>query len=528
MRTPLDIVKSSFRRAAPPILVSLALGAIAAGCSLGNVAHDDCKSTAECTTAFGLGSTCSEGYCSTPDPCSTGHDCRARYGGGACVNGACLTSIPSDPSCSVMEPADLLSKPAVGEGSHVIIGGIFSLTADFDLAQTQAIRLAVREVNRSGGTVEGRPLGIVFCDNGGPMNATEGDARVALNDHAIDHLAGTLGVPLIIGPLRSSDSLTLVNRALKRKYPTVIISPSATSPALTKQPDRLDPADPHGLFWRTCPSDQLQGNVLAMDVIDPGQKVAVIYLQDAYGEGLSSVFQEEYQKRLGPNLEASITEGFPFDANTDWAALAAQVEAWGPQAVLIIAVQAVDTVSILTEIAKTSAASVPYYFTDASKDNSQMLNPALPAAVKAIIQNAKGTAPARPSGPNYDLFKTNLAKDFQLSADAYAFLAQSYDAGYVGAYGLVYASSAGTNYDGRQVAEGMTRLSAGTIVNISPTTWSTGKAEITTGDKQINIVGTSGELNFDPATGEAPGLIEVWRVAPGLAGFETEAVVPPK
>jgi len=509
-------------------LTVLALGAAAPGCSLGNIAQDDCSSKAECEAGFGYGSECVEGFCTSPKSCSTGHDCRRMFGGGACVDGGCMATLPSDPACSVIEPPDLLEKSAVGEGSHVILGGIMPLELDVGQARSRAVRLAVREINRTGGSVDGRPLGVIFCDNGGPGNAAEGDERKALSEHAMDYLAGTLGVPVLVGPLQSSDALTVISRGLFKRYPTVIISPSATSPALTKQPDRLNPTDPHGLFWRTCPNDELQGNVLATSVIPKGQKVAVIYVQDAYGEGLFTVFKQKYEMGSDPAMPSTVAS-FPFDALTDRTALAQQVEAEAPQSVLIIAVRAADSVGVLTEVAKTTLGSgvVKFYFTDGSKNDAVLLDPALPSGVRTLIQQARGTAPARPSGLNYELFKTNLQKDFMISADAYAFLAQSYDAGFVAAYGLAYASRAGTDFDGLDVAEGLASLSGGTAFNIGPTDWPAGKSELSSGPLKINLVGTSGDLDFNAVTGEAPGPIEIWSVAAGLGGFVTDDVVKP-
>ncbi|NUQ76754.1 MAG: ABC transporter substrate-binding protein [Polyangiaceae bacterium] len=509
-------------------LTALAAFAAAPGCSLSNIAQDDCSSNADCEAAFGFGSTCVEGYCSNPKSCSTGHDCRRMFGGGACVDGGCMTTLPKDMACPIVEPPDLLEKSAVGEGSHVIMGGIMPLDADVGQARSKAVRLAVREINRSGGTVDGRPLGIIFCDNGGPGNTAEGDERKALSEHAMDYLAGSLGVPALVGPLQSSDALTVISRGLFKRYPTVIISPSATSPALTKQPDRLNPIDPHGLLWRTCPNDELQGNVLATNVIPQAQKVAVIYVQDAYGEGLFTVFKQKYEAGGDPAMPGSVVS-FPFDALTDRAALAQAVDAEAPGAVLIIAVQAADSVGILTELAKlpVGAGVVKFYFTDGSKNDAVLLDPALPSGVRAIIQQARGTAPARPSGLNYELFKTNLDKDFMISADSYAFLAQSYDAGFVAAYGIAYASRAGNDYDGLDVAEGLASLSEGTSFNIGPTDWPAGKSEISAGPLKINVVGTSGELDFNASTGEAPGPIEIWSVGPDLAGFVTDSVELP-
>ncbi len=58
----------------------------AVGCSLSNVVHDACTSDAQCALAFGTGSTCSNGYCTTP----TSPGCEK-----AGPNGNCFTCTPS-------------------------------------------------------------------------------------------------------------------------------------------------------------------------------------------------------------------------------------------------------------------------------------------------------------------------------------------------------------------------------------------------------------------------------------------------
>ncbi|MBI4701249.1 MAG: ABC transporter substrate-binding protein [Deltaproteobacteria bacterium] len=496
---------------------------------------DECQSDAQCAAAFGLGSACDDGYCTEPQACQTGHDCRRGVGSGACIAGVCTAAFPADPSCPVTEPEDLSSEPLSGPDAPLVLGGIFSLDEEFDQAQTKAARLAIREINASGGAIDGRKLALVLCDNGGAGNKAEGTERERLNQHALDYLSGTLGVPALVGPLTSSDALVLIPYTLKQRYPTVIVSPSATSPALTDEPDRLDGAgDKHGLFWRTAPSDELQGEVLAKDVIglqEKISKVAVLFIQDAYGQGLAKVFQESY----GPDK----TTTFPFDEKTDRKSLAEQVEKHekGPfDAVLIIAVLASDTVSILTEMAGTSLAAKPLFFSDGSKDASKLLDPKLPDAVKDMIRGAIGTAPAGPPlDPKdaryvpFDQFDTALKKDFKISAKDYSFLAHSYDAGYVISYGVLYASQFGNSFDGRNVAEGMSRLSKGQDVDVGRTGWSTAKKGLTGPDpKEINIQGCSGPLDFDPATGEAPGPIEIWRVKDDLSGFEVTKTINPK
>ncbi|MEP7125688.1 MAG: ABC transporter substrate-binding protein [Byssovorax sp.] len=523
--------RAVFSRAPMPLMRGLlvattllgALDLIAAGCSLGNVHHDDCTTDAQCGAVFGVGSTCADGFCSDAATCTTGHDCRKAAGGGACVAGACQAAFPIDAACKgIVEPPDLLKGPLVGAGAPLIIGGIFSLDEPKNKAIVTAIRLGVQDINRSGGMNGGQKLGVVFCDNGGPGNKATGDDRIPLNNHALDYLAGTLGVPVIVGPLTSSDSIRLINRLKEKAYPTVIISPSATSPDLTSVDDRLHASDKYGLFWRTCPSDLLQGKVLAESVVPKTMtsKIAVVYLKDTYGEGLATVFRTAY------SLNQS--EGFPF-LDTDLAdptkldAIAAKVNTYGPDGVVVIALQGGDAIKVLTSMAgQPTVASKPFFFTDGAKDQAALLNPMLPMGVQAIIKGAVGTEPASPSGPNYDLFKTNLTT-LGLDASGFSFLAQAYDATFIGAMGVVLASKTSTKYDGLNVADGLAHLSAGKAVNLAPTEWQSGIGVLKSAG-QINVEGTSGKLDFDATTGEAPGKIELWKASADFTSFVTTPI----
>src|SRR5690606_24421015 len=132
----------------------------------------------QCAAAFGLGSTCNDGYCSDPGSCVTGHDCRRQYGGGACVAGFCALRLPSDPSgaCTLLEPSDLAERDLAGHLAPVVAGGMFSFGDSADPQLAKAAQLAVREIDESG-LGDGRPLAMVICDIGGPDNSLEGDAR---------------------------------------------------------------------------------------------------------------------------------------------------------------------------------------------------------------------------------------------------------------------------------------------------------------------------------------------------------------
>ena len=73
----------------------------------------------------------------------------------------------------------------------------------------------------------------------------------------------------------------------------VMISPSATSPALSADTD-------NGLFFRTAPSDLRQGELLATVLLDRDVKnVAVSYTNNDYGKGFSDSFVAAYEQAGG-------------------------------------------------------------------------------------------------------------------------------------------------------------------------------------------------------------------------------------
>ena len=516
-----------FARWLAPTVISLLAGLGAGGCSLGNIDPDDCQTDDACVLAFGLGSSCTEGFCGTPMSCQTGHDCRREFGGGACVEGICVDELPLHPNCFVYEPETLASSRLTGQNSPILLGGIFSLAGPeggnaFDMGQVAAVQIAIREINNNGAGNQGRKFGVVFCDNDGPTNDLTGEPRALENRAALDHLSGVLGVPAIVGPLSSNDATLLIGHMLASQYPTLFMSPSATSPALTDQQDRLNDNDELGLFWRSCASDSLQGQVLANDVIGADNlisKVDVVYVQDAYGQGLADVFTQTY---LAGGLTPRTVDPRPYDAGEDYTQVAGLVAAANPDAILIIAVQATETVAILQALATANLSDKKYFLTDGSKDKAVLLDKdALSQDVIDMISNARGTAPASPlNDTNYQQFDAALFKDFGIHGNDFSFLANSYDAGYLVAMGTVFASSGTNEYDGRNVAAAYTKVLAGDALVVGATSWGQAKATLTAGGT-FNLRGISGALDFVTATGEAPGPIEVWKVNDSYTEFET-------
>jgi hypothetical protein len=130
----------------------------------------------------------------------------------------------------------------------------------------------------------------------------------------------------------------------------------------------------------------------------------------------------------------------------------------------------------------------------------------------------------------YGTLKQALADAFEIDADGFSFLAQSYDAAYLAGYGLAYAEAAAPPQDGRRVVEGFSRTVAGTSIRVGKPEWNQARRALTEGDdadRTIDIDGTSGPLDFDVSTGDTTGPMEIWRPNADATSFETCAVCDP-
>ncbi|MBW2527566.1 MAG: hypothetical protein JRI23_25515 [Deltaproteobacteria bacterium] len=505
-------------------------GAVSPSCMLGNIHPEACAGDADCEALFGLGSTCNaDGYCSAAAGCATSVECRAQFGvGAACEAGSCVVA-PAEPRCSLSEPESLVDDLPGRLGDRIVLGGMFAIDSEKHRVRADAARLAVRQINEIAGGVSGRPLGLLVCNSdtdGDPANDEE-EVRGLTS-----YLAGTLGLPAVLGPTSSANSITATNWLLQQQIATALISPSATSNQLTDLPDRLSAGDPHGLFWRTCPSDTLQGPVLAQVIaaetglteVPAGlDRVAVLYQNDAYGSALQVEFRSQF---LALDEGAHDVGGFSFAVGlADLEDAVTGAAGFGPDAVLVISSDASRTIDVIERAAQeTALRTVPYFLTDGSKDAAVLLATSNAPEVRAIVTRAFGTAPASPAGPAYNAFRDELRNQFDADATQFSFVAHSYDAAFVAAYGVVWAEAVRAAYDGLDVAEGLAQLSSGDLVSIGPSSFSTALAAL--GSQQsIDVEGMSGSLDFDAATGEAPGDIEVWAICDPGADSCSEAPV---
>jgi len=148
----------------------------------------------------------------------------------------------------------------------------------------KSAEMAIKEVNDSHALLGGATVEAVRGDD----TCTDAAAATAAATRLVtsDHVAAIVGGDC-------SGVTGAVLQAVARPNGVVMISPSATSPALSTAPD-------DGLFFRTAPSDARQGVVMAKVIMKRGYKtVALTYTNNDYGKGLADAFKAAFTKAGG-------------------------------------------------------------------------------------------------------------------------------------------------------------------------------------------------------------------------------------
>lgn len=192
-------------------------------------------------------------------------------------------------------------------------GPIESLTTHM----ANAAEAAMKEVNASGKALNGW----TFVPDRGDSTCT--DAAAAQT--AAEKMVTADGVKGIIGGDCSGVTMAVLAN-VARPNGMVMVSPSATSPALTTVED-------DGLFFRTAPSDMREGEVAAEIMKDHGVKsVALTYSNSDYGKGLSDVFAKSLDS-VGIKVNINIPHD---DGKADYTAEVASLAAAGGD-ILVVA-----------------------------------------------------------------------------------------------------------------------------------------------------------------------------------------------
>jgi branched-chain amino acid transport system substrate-binding protein len=455
------------------------------------------------------------------DPCTAHSQCRASFGFGAVcqTDGYCGTAPVA--RCDRSYPEDLLTDG----GSYrdaLVLGSLTDRSSPAQLIREKAIRLAVKEANAAGG-LDGHPVAVLLCDiqQQAPQPATTDtrDPALTRTQAAVQTarwLAETLGVPGLIGPAASADAQEVWEAV--RGAGTLVISPSATSPALARLAPEASDARP-GLLWSAAPTDLLQARVIADDLLARNVTHAHILRETGvYGEALANLVADRFRAG-GGTLQI---ESLPSDDRIG--AAVATVPDDRPGDVLFISSQQSWIVRFLQAASlQAGFAERTIFLTDAAANRAVFEGA---AGASALFPRIRGTRPAPldPSESTYASFLAGYRAEYSGEDPAAAtYAAHAYDAAWLALYGAAWAALQERQVTGMAMARGLRRIGSGEPTPMLPSSWKGALAAFRAG-RAIDVRGASGDLDYDPATRAPSGPIEIWGVASSEGMFSTRGI----
>jgi ABC-type branched-subunit amino acid transport system substrate-binding protein len=287
------------------------------------------------------------------------------------------------------------------------------------------VDLALKDINDAGG-VNGKQVEKVDSDSG--------DTSTDTATQSVDRLLSNK-VDAIVGAASSSVSLSVIDKITGAGV--LQISPANTSPALTDYAD-------HGLYFRTAPSDILQGRVLGdLILADGNSNVGLLVLQDSYGTGLAASTTKSITDGGGKVVAKVVYD--PKAAS--FATEVGKMKAADPEAIAVIAFD--ETKKIIPEMVKQGIgpATKKIYFVDGNLANYDKDFPA------GTLKGVKGTLPGVVAD---DSFKARLLTVAPKLTE-FAYSPESYDATIL----VALAATAAKDDAGASIASKMQDVSAG-------------------------------------------------------------------
>ena len=359
---------------------------------------------------------------------------------------------------------------ATGDGGAA--GGELTLKIGTALPQTgnlaflgppeeAGVALAIKEINEAD---KGVQVEVTWGDSGDTDNkAYETTIPKLLNEE----------VKAIIGAASSGTSLQFIDQVVGAGV--IQFSPANTSAALTTYDDK-------GLYFRTAPSDVLQGEVLGnLIAADGNETLGMIVLNDSYGTGLASFVTEAFETAGGKVVAAPTYN----TGDTTFTSQIAAVLAESPDAIALITFEEVKT--IIPGLSGFPADKL--YFVDGNLANFKDFAP-------GTLTGAKGTLPGLDieTIPEF-LTKMNDNWVAEGNADldgAYSYGPESYDAVVL----LALAALAAGSVEGVDMAGKLQEVSGGSGSGTKCTSFAE-CADIIIGGGVADYDGVSGPITFD-------------------------------
>ncbi|MBP2456330.1 branched-chain amino acid transport system substrate-binding protein [Clavibacter michiganensis] len=305
------------------------------------------------------------------------------------------------------------------------------------------------------------------------------------------------GNTAIIGAASSGVSKTFIDQVTQAGV--VQLSPANTSPDFTTYED-------DGYYWRTAPSDVLQGRILGNKILQDGKtNVSILYMNDAYGTGL----EENIKKTLEAGGATIAAEEVFEPSATDFNSAITSVLAPNPDALVVISFDEIKTIA--DQLASKGFDFSKFYGTDGNY-----------GVIKETDTNVDiaGAQFTNPGVEAKEDFQTRLQDMVKAAGDpeltVFSYSAESYD----GTVLLALAALQGKATDGATLKDNLQSVSEG---GEKCTTFAD-CAELIEAGTDIDYDGLSGPITFDENGDPTEAYVSVYKYGTGNTTTFSEQV----
>ncbi len=378
----------------------------------------------------------------------------------------------------VMVPMEALPPLKVGH-----LNAFTGSLSYFGESHRTSVNLAADHFNLAGG-IHGGSVVLINRDTG--VNPVQGVS-------AAEDLVKVQGVVAIVGALASGVTIPVAT-AVTIPNGVLQISGASTAPGITVLED-------NDFLFRTSLSDASQGVVLADLAIELGYDSAgILFINNAYGEGLSAQFTEAFTAQGG-----TVTAAVPHeDSQPTFVSELEKATEGDPDVLVAMSYQQAEI--YLRESLEGGYADT-FLFVDGTK---------IPESFEVIgwdlLEGSYGTGPGFEANPSTQAFITSYVAVYDREPQ-HPFMNETYDA--MALIGLA-AAKAGTTTDSAAIRDALREVAnaPGEIVRPGPEGIKRALELIAEG-KDVNYEGAAGSVDLDENGDVISGHIEVWKIENG-------------
>ena len=369
----------------------------------------------------------------------------------------------------------------------LIVGNLNAFTgslSEFGTPLRNAVELAADHVNRAGG-VDGGSMIVVSRDTAvSPVQGVDSARALVDVENAV----------AIVGALSSGVTVAVAQSVTIPKE-RVLISGASTSPSITVLED-------NDFVFRTTVSDAAQGVVLGRLARELNFDTAgILYLNNAYGEGLADQFEETFTA-MGGTVTARVPHE---DVQPTFASELEKATEGSPDVLATIGYTGQSKVYIRESLEGGYADT--FLFVDGVKGSEWIEE----IDAWEALDGTMGTAPGSELTPAKEEMENSYLETFG-SEITHPFVAEHYDAAVLIA---LAAAKAGTTTDAAAIRDALRFVANPPGEVVGPGRDGIQKALALLADGQdINYEGAGGQVDFDEF-GDVAGTIEIWKVEGG-------------